>query len=77
MRVSLLTSTSAELMMSDNQHYHLTAGPADLRRSYTKLDFTANSANGSRERTSYSRLTPQHHHHHQVQLVLLCIWCWN
>lgn len=67
MRVSLLTSTSAELMMSDNQHHHLTAGPADFRRSYTKLDFTVNNANGSRERTSYSRQTPQHHHHHQVR----------
>lgn len=67
MRVSLLTSASAELMMNDNQHHHLTAGPADLRRSYTKLDFTVNNANCSRERNSCSRQTPQHHRHNQVR----------
>jgi hypothetical protein len=75
MRVSLLTPASAELMMNDNQHHHLTAGPADLRRSYTKLDLAVHNANSSRERNSYSRQTSQHHHHNQVPSVLLCIWC--
>ncbi|XP_069684483.1 uncharacterized protein [Periplaneta americana] len=61
MKVSLLPA-SAVLMMGENQH-HLAGGPAELRRSYAKLDFTANNGNGSRERNNYTRQTNQHHHH--------------
>jgi hypothetical protein len=64
MKVSVLSSTAA--VMNDNQHYHFT-GTTDLRRSYTKLDFTVNSSNsGGRDRGTYVRQTSQHHHH-QVQ----------
>ncbi|PNF28717.1 hypothetical protein B7P43_G07857 [Cryptotermes secundus] len=60
MKVSVLPSTTA--VMNDNQHHHFT-GPPDLRRSYTKLDFTVNSPNSGRERNSYVRQTSQQHHH--------------
>ncbi|XP_021927475.1 uncharacterized protein LOC110833560 isoform X3 [Zootermopsis nevadensis] len=48
--------------MGDNQH--LTTGPAsDLRRSYTKLDFTVNNVTCGRERNNYMRQAVQYHHH--------------
>lgn len=71
MKVSLLPSATAVLIMGDSQN--LTTGPAaDLRRSYVKLDLTMNNTNGSKERISCVR-QPTQHYHHQVREPLVCV----
>lgn len=65
--VSLLQVPTAILVMGDNNHHlhhAMATGPAELRRSYAKLDFTAiNNGNGSHREKNYPRQPNQHHHH--------------